>query len=84
MVRFYWYGLTGIYVACSIVGMLVGAAWGTGGMILGLATGATLAAGAAFVLDKSEGRENAFYGVLSVLFIVALVWFVASFGGDWP
>lgn len=83
MVRFYWYGLTVTYLACSLLGVLVGAAWGVGGMILGFAGGATLAAGVALILDKSEGRENAFYGVLSVLFIVAIVWFVASFGGDW-
>jgi len=84
MVRFYWYGLTVIYFACSLLGVLVGAAWGVGGMILGLATGATLAAGVALMLDKSEGRENAFYGVLSVLFIVVIAWFVALFGVDWP
>jgi len=65
MVRFYWYGLTVTYLACSVLGVLVGAAWGVGGMILGFAGGATLAAGVALILDKSEGRENAFYGVLS-------------------
>ena len=30
MVRFYWYGLTVIYFACSLLGVLVGAAWGGG------------------------------------------------------
>jgi hypothetical protein len=80
MVRFYSYGLTVVYLACSIVGVLIGSGWGAGGMILGLSVGATLAAGIGMALDKSEGRETAFYAVLSMLFLVAFAWYFTSFG----
>jgi hypothetical protein len=61
MVRFYWYGLTVIYRGVHRRGMLFGSVWGTAGMIVGIAFGATAAAGFAMFADKSEGRENAFY-----------------------
>jgi hypothetical protein len=84
MVRFYWYGLTVIYVACIAAGMLFGSVWGTAGMIVGIAFGATAAAGFAMFADKSEGRENAFYGILSVLFIVAIAWFIVTYSSAQP
>jgi hypothetical protein len=34
----------------------------------------------AMFFDKSEGRETAFYAVLSVQFIVAFAWFIVTFG----
>jgi hypothetical protein len=34
----------------------------------------------AMIFDKSEGRETAFYAVLSVQFIVAFAWYFATFG----
>lgn len=80
MVRFHSYGLTVIYLACGILGLLIGSAWEAGGMILGLSLGLTFAAGAAMALDKSEVRETAFYAVLSVQFIVAFAWFFVTFG----
>jgi hypothetical protein len=58
MVRFYWYGLTVIYVACIAAGMLFGSVFGTAGMIVGIAFGATAAAGFAMFADKSEGRHD--------------------------
>jgi hypothetical protein len=30
MVRFYWYGLTVIYLACCVAGMILGYTWGVG------------------------------------------------------
>lgn len=83
MVRFYWYGLTVIYVTCCAAGGLLGLAWGVSGSILGLAIGATVAAGAAMMLHGSERLELAFYVVLSLAFIVAAIWLVGSYPGVW-
>jgi hypothetical protein len=67
-------------LACGVLGLLIGSGFGAGGMILGLSVGATLASGMAMIFDKSEGRETAFYAVLSVQFIVAFAWYFATFG----
>jgi len=81
MVRSFSYGVTALYLVFGVFGVLVGSSLGIGGMALGLAAGGTAAAGIALTLEKSEGRENAFYVGLSILLIVGLAWFVAQFGG---
>lgn len=81
MVRFiYSHGLTVVYLACGFAGMLVGSGWGVSGMILGVTVGASAASGFAYFIDQSEGRENMFFSVLSVLFIVAIAWFIPTLG----
>lgn len=81
MVRFYWYGLSVIYLTCCVAGVLLGATLGANGAILGLGIGATLAAGAAKVLYASERMEAAFYAVLSVSFILAVIWLIDTYSG---
>jgi hypothetical protein len=85
MVRFYWYGLTVIYLACIAAGMLFGSVWGTAGMIVGIAFGATAAAGFAMFADKSEGRENAFYAFSpSCSSSRGLAWFIVTYSSAQP
>lgn len=81
MVRFYWYGLTFIFLACCGVGMALGAALGAGGAIAGAALGAVAAGGLTTVLNTQDKMETAFYATLSVVFAVALLWLVFSFWG---
>ena len=79
MVRFYRYGLTFMFVACCALGLALGTALGPGGAVLGVAMGAMAAACIAALLDTDEKMENAVYGLLSVAFLVALVWLGATF-----
>ena len=81
MVRFYWYGLTLIYLTCCVTGMILGYGWGIGGSILGVVIGAMLAAGVSTVLNTPERMETAFYAVLSVSFIVVVSWLIVTFWG---
>ena len=81
MVRFYWYGLTVIYLTCCVIGMVLGYTWGIGGSILGVVIGAMVAAGVAMVLNTPERMENAFYAVLSIAFVVLVVWLIVTFWG---
>lgn len=81
MVRFYRYGLTIMFVACCALGLALGTALGPGGGVLGVAMGAMAAACIAALLDTDEKTENAVYGLLSVAFLVALVWLGATFVG---
>lgn len=81
MVRFYWYGLTVIYLTCCIAGVILGYAWGFSASMLGMAIGATVAAGVSMVLYASERMEVAFYAVLSVSFILAVVWLIETYSG---
>lgn len=81
MVRFYWYGLTVIYLTCCVAGMILGYTWGVGGSILGVVLGAMAAAGVAMFLNTPEKMENAFYAVLSLATIVGLVWLIVTYWG---
>ncbi|AHM02639.1 hypothetical protein roselon_00182 [Roseibacterium elongatum DSM 19469] len=81
MVRFYWYGLTFIYLSCCITGMVLGYHWGVGGSILGIVMGAMVAAAVALVLNSPERMEAAIYGVLSIAVVIALVWLIVTFWG---
>jgi hypothetical protein len=74
MVRFYWYGLSVIYLTCCIAGVILGYAWGFSASMLGMGIGATVAAGITMVLYASERMEIAFYAVLSFSFILAVFW----------
>lgn len=81
MVRLYRYGLATIYLACCVAAMIVGYRWGIGGSILGLVFGAMLASGVAITLNTPERMEAALYAILSVVFIVGLVWLIVTFWG---
>jgi ABC-type lipoprotein release transport system permease subunit len=81
MVRFYWYGLTVIYLTCCVAGMILGYTWGVGGAILGVVLGATAAAGVATFLNTPEKMENAFYAVLSLATIIGLAWLIVNYWG---
>lgn len=74
MLRMYWYGLTAIYVAFCVVGLIAGSGFGAGAALLGVGAGALLASGVATLLNTPERMENAFFSILSVSFIAALVW----------
>ena len=74
MVRFYWYGLSAIYLTCCVAGMILGHAWGFSASMLGMGIGATVAAAVTMVLYASERMEVAFYAVLSLSFILAVFW----------
>ena len=81
MVRFYWYGLTFIYLTCCVAGVILGYTWGIGGSILGVVLGGMAAAGISLFLNTPERMENAFYAVLSVTFIVVVSWLIITFWG---
>lgn len=81
MVRLYRYGLATIYLACCMTGMVFGYTWGIGGSILGMVVGAMLASGVAIMLNTPERMEAALYAILSVVFIVGLVWLIVTFWG---
>ncbi len=81
MVRFYWYGLTVIYLTCCVVGMFLGYTWGIGGSILGVVLGGMAASGVAMFLNTPERMENAFYAVLSLATVVGLVWLIVTYWG---
>ncbi len=81
MVRFYWYGLTVIYLTCCVVGMFLGYTWGIGGSILGVVLGGMAASGVAIFLNTPERMENAFYAVLSLATVVGLVWLIVTYWG---
>lgn len=81
MVRLYWYGLAIIYMAACGAGMILGYTWGIGGSILGVVLGAMAASGIALALNTPERMEAAIYGIVSVAFIVGLVWLIVTFWG---
>lgn len=82
MARLYWYGLTFIYLTCSLVGLAFGyATWGIGGGILGAVLGAMAAAAVALVLNTPERMENAVYGILSVIVACGIVYLIVTFWG---
>lgn len=81
MERLYWYGLASIYMACCVVGMILGYHWGIGGSILGVVVGAMMASGVAIALNTPERMEAAVYAILSVVLIVGLVWLIVTFWG---
>lgn len=81
MVRLYRYGLATIYLACCVAGMMLGYTWGIGGSILGMVLGAMLASGVAITLNTPERMEAALYAILSVVFLVGLVWLIVTFWG---
>ena len=81
MVRLYWYGLAIIYLACCTFGMILGYTWGIGGSILGVVLGAMVASGVAMALNTPERMEAAIYAILSVVFIVGLIWLIVAFWG---
>ena len=79
--RLYRYGLATIYLACCAAGMILGYNWGIGGSILGLVLGAMVASGVAITLNTPERMEAALYAILSVVFLVGLVWLIVTFWG---
>jgi hypothetical protein len=81
MVRLYRYGLATIYLACCGAGMMLGYTWGIGGSILGMVLGAMLASGVAITLNTPERMEAALYAILSVVFLIGLVWLIVTFWG---
>lgn len=81
MARLYWYGLTLIYLICASTGLVMGYTWGIGGSILGVVVGGIVASGVAVVLNTPERMESAMYGILSIVFIIGLVWLIVTFWG---
>jgi hypothetical protein len=84
MVRFYWYGLTVIYLACIAAGMLFGSVFGTAGMIVGIAFGATACRGLCDVRGQVRRQGECVLRILSVLFIVAIAWFIVTYSSVQP
>jgi hypothetical protein len=74
MVRFHRYGLPFIFLLCCGLGLALGSVFGAGFAVLGATLGGIGAGAAAMFLDTPEKMENAVYGLLSVVFAVALVW----------
>jgi hypothetical protein len=81
MVRLYRYGLITIYLVCCVAGIMLGYTWGIGGSILGAVLGAMLASGVAITLNTPERMEAALYAIVSVVFLVGLVWLIVTFWG---
>ena len=81
MTRVYWYGLAIIYLACGVAGMIFGYTWGIGGSILGMVLGGMVASGVALALNTPERMEAALYAVLSVIFVIGLIYLIIAFWG---
>jgi hypothetical protein len=81
MVRFHRHGRALVLAGGCGLGFILGLVFGFFGALVGAALGAAAAAFATQVLDTQEKVEDAFYGVLSVIFLVALGWLGMSFWG---
>ncbi len=81
MARLYWYGLAIIYLTCGVTGMILGYTWGIGGSILGVLLGGMVASFVALALNTPERMEAAFYAIVSVIAVIALVYLIVTFWG---
>jgi hypothetical protein len=80
MVRFYWYGLTVIYLACCVAGMISRLGWGfSAGMILGIAFGATARGGYCDVPRQVRRDGDRVLRGSLVPFIVAVAWLIVTY-----